>query len=120
MICRISSSLEVGRLSGGGAIAADLTRRISSTYRAVALYETRERSERATRSERAGEAARESACRGVRGAKPLGSRKRGEAPRIRLEIRQACRCVAEAIELHAHAIHQRQVQAARLAVLVAL
>ena len=28
---------------------------------------------RATRSERAGEAARESACRGVRGAKPLGS-----------------------------------------------
>jgi hypothetical protein len=31
-----------------------------------------ERSERATRSERAGEAARESACRGVRGAKPLG------------------------------------------------
>ncbi len=31
-----------------------------------------ERSERATRSERADEAARESACRGVRGAKPLG------------------------------------------------
>src|SRR5262249_4881954 len=31
-----------------------------------------ERSERATRTERAGEAARESACRGVRGAKPLG------------------------------------------------
>ncbi len=29
-------------------------------------------SERATRTERAGEAARESACRGVRGAKPLG------------------------------------------------
>ena len=31
-----------------------------------------ERRERATRAERAGEAARESACRGVRGAKPLG------------------------------------------------
>ena len=31
-----------------------------------------ERSERATRTERAGEAARESACGGVRGAKPLG------------------------------------------------
>jgi hypothetical protein len=29
-------------------------------------------SDRATRSERAGEAASESACRGVRGAKPLG------------------------------------------------
>src|SRR5262249_40246902 len=32
-----------------------------------------ERSERATRTERAGEAARERACGGVRGAKPLGS-----------------------------------------------
>src|SRR5262245_29782425 len=32
-----------------------------------------ERSERATRTERAGAAARERACRGVRGAKPLGS-----------------------------------------------
>jgi len=31
-----------------------------------------EYSERATRTERAGEAARERACRGVRGAKPLG------------------------------------------------
>jgi len=31
-----------------------------------------ERCERATRSERAGGAARERACRGVRGAKPLG------------------------------------------------
>src|SRR6266542_756229 len=31
-----------------------------------------ERSERATRTERAGAAARERACRGVRGAKPLG------------------------------------------------
>src|SRR5215467_1492780 len=32
-------------------------------------------SERATRSERAGEAARERACRGVRGATPLGGGK---------------------------------------------
>jgi len=31
-----------------------------------------EQGERATRPERAGEAARERACRGVRGAKPLG------------------------------------------------
>ena len=31
-----------------------------------------ERCERATRPERAGEAASEDACRGVRGAKPLG------------------------------------------------
>jgi hypothetical protein len=31
-----------------------------------------EPTERATRSERAGEAASERACRGVRGAKPLG------------------------------------------------
>jgi hypothetical protein len=30
------------------------------------------RDERATRAERAGDAARERACRGVRGAKPLG------------------------------------------------
>ena len=33
-----------------------------------------EQSERATRPERAGEAASEGACRGVRGAKPLGTR----------------------------------------------
>jgi hypothetical protein len=31
-----------------------------------------ERSERATRTERAGDAAGENACKGVRGAKPLG------------------------------------------------
>ena len=38
-----------------------------------------ERGERATRPERAGEAARERACRGVRGAKPLGKeRQRAE------------------------------------------
>jgi len=36
------------------------------------LHAASERSERATRTERAGEAARESAWRGVRGAKPLG------------------------------------------------
>src|SRR5204863_9833939 len=34
-----------------------------------------ERRERATRTERAGEAASTSACRGVRGAQPLGSRR---------------------------------------------
>ena len=36
------------------------------------LHGASEHGERATRSERAGAAARESACRGVRGAKPLG------------------------------------------------
>jgi hypothetical protein len=38
----------------------------------MAMRGAREHSDRATRSERAGEAASESACRGVRGAKPLG------------------------------------------------
>jgi hypothetical protein len=37
----------------------------------VRLHGASELCERATRSERADEAARESACRGVRGAKPL-------------------------------------------------
>jgi hypothetical protein len=36
------------------------------------LSSASERRERATRPERAGDAARERACRGVRGAKPLG------------------------------------------------
>src|SRR6185436_11278568 len=36
------------------------------------FYGASERSERATRTERAGAAARERACRGVRGAEPLG------------------------------------------------
>jgi hypothetical protein len=41
--------------------------------------------ERATRSERADAAARESACRGVRGAKPLGLRlvASNDGPRVR-------------------------------------
>ena len=37
-----------------------------------------------------------------------------------LELFQARRCIPELVELHAHAIHQRQVQAARPAVVVAL
>src|SRR5437762_4558686 len=38
----------------------------------LAFHDASEHRERARRTERAGEAARERACRGVRGAKPLG------------------------------------------------
>ena len=38
-----------------------------------------------------------------------------DAIRVGLQLRQPRRRVAEAIELDAHAVHQRQVQAARLA-----
>ena len=38
----------------------------------MVMNKASERSEQATRSESADEAARESACRGIRGAKPLG------------------------------------------------
>ena len=44
----------------------------SSQFANVELGSASEHRERATRPERAGEAAREGACRGVRGAKPLG------------------------------------------------
>src|SRR5262245_54895218 len=42
----------------------------------VAIDDASEHRERARRSERAGEGASESACRGVRGAKPLGNLER--------------------------------------------
>jgi hypothetical protein len=43
-----------------------------SDSREQVLEAASEHRERATRTERAGEAVREGACRGVRGAKPLG------------------------------------------------
>jgi len=60
----------------------------------LSCFGASERSERATRTERAGEAARERACRGVRGAKPLGwcrSAPGGTLERLHAEILRACR-----------------------------
>jgi hypothetical protein len=50
----------------------DTTRDYSYLMNPTVIPGASEHRERATRSERAGAAARESACRGVRGAKPLG------------------------------------------------
>src|SRR5256885_7160113 len=76
IVARSEDSMPAGSLRGGAPVLdlPDIVRKragVFGTLEAIHKHRASERRERASRSERAGEAASESASRGVRGAKPL-------------------------------------------------